>query len=333
MAKKHNVKVCKGTFRIIGNVVGVSSDRFFKSMTFDSGASKNQCTFGLESSPKNVNYVTVDGFDGKEAWFSKWDNVLKSNDIKKVAWDDRFNFSEDGYNPFFGTRIGVELDENNKPIISTLFGYDAAQELSATLEDGMGIYTEGQIVYTSYAKGDELKRYKNFVPQKVYAQNKPIDFESEKFKEENRFEQELIFMAIEQEKDPETNKATGRFILSSKIVTRDGVEDAEFIIEDKSLADKIRKGLKPYNSISVLGRLVTKVEEADTSDDDAWGDDEDMGGGNTIKFREMIITKAYPTSIDKESYSEEILASITQAKDDFGDTESDTEDGDDDVWE
>jgi predicted negative regulator of RcsB-dependent stress response len=61
--------------------------------------------------------------------------------------------------------------------------------------------------------------------------------------------------------------------------------------------------------------------------------DEDMSGDG-VKFREMVITKAYPTSIDKESYSESILASVKQADDDFGNSVS-TGDGDDDeeVWE
>ena len=195
----------------------------------------------------------------------------------------------------------------------------------------MGVYIEGQISYTSYKKGDELKRYKNFVPQKIYAQKNPVDFESEKFKEENRFEQEIVFVSIEQEKDPETNKATGRFFVFAKIVTRDGVEDATFIVEDKTLAEKMKKGLKPYYGIQVMGRLVTKVEEAETTDEDSWGNDEDIDGGNQIKFREMIITKAYPQSIDKESYSEEKLASIKQAEDDFGSIESEEEDGEE-VW-
>lgn len=327
MAKKHNVKVCKSNFKIVGNVVGTKSDRFFKQFTFDSGASKNTTTFGLQSSPTNVNYVTVEGFDGKEAWFSKWDKQTKTNDIKKVDWDDRFNFSEDGYNPFFGVRIGTTLDDKGKPEIATLFGYDASQELSETLEDGMPLYVEGQIAYTSYSKDGELKRYKNFVPQKVYLQKSELDFESDKYKEENRFEQDLVFMGIEQEKD-ENNKATGRFILYAKIVTRDSVEDTQFIVEDKSLADKLRKNLKEYWGISVMGRLVTRVVE--TEDEDSWGDDEDLHGNN-IQFREMIITKAYPASIDKESYSEENLASIKQADDDFGDSVD--EDEDDDVWE
>ena len=329
MAKKHNVKVCKSKFTIIGNVVGTSSDRFFQSKTFDSGSTKNAVTFGLESSPKNVNYVVVDGFDGKEAWFSKWDSKTKINDIKKVSWDDRFNFDEDGYNPFFGTRIGLELDEKGKPQISTLFGYDAAQELSEVLYDGMPLYTDGQISYTSYIKEGEVKRYKNLVPQKVYIQKGELDFESDKFKEENRFEQDLVWMGIEQEKD-DKNKPTGRFIVYAKIVTRESVEDTQFIIEDKGLAGKLKSNMKEYYGISVMGRLVTRVEsEADT---DAWGDDEDLHGDG-VKFREMIITKAYPASIDKESYSEEILASVKQADDDFGDSVSNDDDDDEEVWE
>lgn len=329
MAKKHNVKVCKSKFTIVGNVVGTQSDRFFSTKTFDSGATKNAVTFGLESSPKNVNYVSVDGFDGKEAWFSKWDAKTKTNDIKKVDWDDRFNFEEEGYSPFFGTRIGLELDEKGKPQISTLFAYDAAQEISENLKDGTPLYAEGQISYTSYSKDGELKRYRNLVPQKLYVQKNELDFDSDKFKEENRFEQDLVWMGIEQEKD-DKNKPTGRFIVHAKIVTRDSVEDTQFIIEDKGLAGKLKSNMKEYYGISVMGRLVTRVENE--ADADAWGDDEDLSGDG-VKFREMVITKAYPTSIDKESYSESILASVKQADDDFGNSISDDSEDDDEVWE
>lgn len=331
MAKKHDLKVCKTKFVIVGNVSGTKSDRFFQSMTFDSGRSKNTCSFGLESSPGNINYVTVDGFDGDEAWFSHWDKDTKTNSIEKVSWDDRFSFDKDGFQPFFGTRLGLDLDEKGKPNIVTMFGYDAAQEISATLEDGMALYVEGQISYTSHKKGDELRRYKNFVPQKVYLQKAPVDFDSEKFKEENRFEQDIVYLGIEQEKDEETKKPTGRFFLFAKVITRDGAEDATFIVQDKSLADKIKKGLKPYYGITVLGRLVTRVEEAEESSDEAWGDDEDMSGDSVVRFREMIITKAYPQSIDKESYSEEKIEALKKAEDDFGnDTSSDD---DDEVWD
>jgi single-stranded DNA-binding protein len=304
-------------------------------MTFDSGRTKNQVNFGIETSPNNVSFVSVEGFDADKAKFSKYDSKEKKNYTEEVEWEDRFEFDMDGYQPFFGTRVGLELDAKGKPTISNMFGYDAAQELSERLTDEMGVYVEGQIKFSSYKKNDELKRYKNFIATKVYAQKSEVDFEDDKFKEENRFEQEIVFIGIDQEKDPETNKPTGRFIVDAKIVTYDGVEDATFIIEDKELAGKIKKGLKPYYGIQVLGRLVTKIEADDTtSSDDAWGSDDDMDSHSGIKFKEMVITKAYPASIDKESYTEEKLASVKKAEDDFGDIKSDnsSDSGDDEVW-
>jgi len=335
MAKKHDLKVCKGSFKLIGNVKGVTSDRFFSQMTFESGRTKNQVNFGVETSPNNVSFVSVEGFDADKAKFSKYDSKEKKNYTEEVDWEDRFEFDMEGYQPFFGTRVGMDLDAKGKPTIMNMFGYDAAQELAERLADEMGVYVEGQIKFSSYKKGDELKRYKNFIATKVYAQKSEVDFEDEKFKEENRFEQEIVFVGIDQEKDPQTNKPTGRFIVDAKIVTYDGVEDTTFIVEDKDLAGKMKKGLKPYYGIQVLGRLVTKIEEDEDagSSDDAWGDDEDMDNHGGIKFKEMVITKAYPASIDKESYSEEKLLSIKKAEDDFGDV-ADTDNGGDEeeVW-
>lgn len=330
MAKKHNVKVCKSSFKLVGNVKGTKSDRFFRSTTFDSGRTKNQVSFALQSSVGNENYVQLEGFDMNEASFSKWDKDSKTNDVKKVPWDDRFEFSENGYNPFFGIRMGLELDDKGKSIVTSMFQYDACQEIGDNLTDGVGLYTEGEVQYKSYIKDGERKRQRNLVPQKIYMQSKPVDFESEKFKEENRFEQELVWIGIDQEKDPETDKPTGRFIVTAKIVTRESVEDAEFIVEDKSLANNLKKNMKPYYGINVLGRIITRVEDAE-EEEDAWGEDDDMGGNNVARFRELVITKAYPASIDKESYSEEKLASIKQAEDDFGDDIEESGD-DEEVW-
>jgi len=147
----------------------------------------------------------------------------------------------------------------------------------------------------------------------------------------------MIFMSIEQETDPETDKPTGRAILYAKIVTYDSVEDVDFIVENKKLISKLRSKIKPYHSFKALGRLVTRLEEEDveveTGDDDDWGVEEDIDNKPShVSFREMVITKVYPESIDKETYSKEVLASITQAEEDYGD-EFDDDDDDDEIWD
>lgn len=335
MAKKHNVKVTRGTFKLVGKVKGVNSKRFFENKVFDTGSERNKVNFAVCTSPTNESYVTLEGFAQKVAKFNKYDNKKKENLTKEVSWNDRFDVAGtkdfEGFNPMFGTRINL-TDESD---IATLFQYDACQELKESLTDGMSVYVEGSLGFTSSKKNDEVTRYKNLNVTKIYKQKEDIDFDSEKFTEENLFKQTIIFMAIDQEKNPENDKATGRFIISAKIVTADGVEDAEFIMVNKELATKIKGRLKPYNAIDVVGRLVTKVEEEEKTEsveEKGWGDEEDFDNTpSVIRFKEMIITKALPDTIDTETYSESVLASITQAEEDYGDLSSSSDD-DDEVW-
>jgi len=330
MAKKHNVKVTRGTFKLVGKVKGTQSNRFFENKTFDSGATRNKVNFAIMTSETNETYVSVEGFLQKVAKFNKWDNKTRTNATKELPWSDRFDYDEKefkGFNPMFGTRINLTGDG-----IATLFQYDACEEIKDGIEDGMSVYVEGSTKFSSYAKDGEVSRYKNLEITKIYKQKNDVDFEADGYKEENMFKQEFVFMAINQELDPETDKSTGRFIVEGKVVTSDGLEDVEFFLEDKKLAGNLKKRLKPYTGITVLGRLITKVEEGEeveVIEDDGWGEEEDFDNTpNTTKFREMIITKALPDTIDTDSFTEKILATLIQAEEDFGDLSDDDDDSD-----
>lgn len=326
---KHNVKVTKGSFKLVGKVkLSKDPKRFFKHFEFDSGTEKNQLTFGIETSESNESFVSLEGFTQKTAKFNKFDVKTRTNLKEEVSWNSRFDFEKDGYAPMFGTKIAL----NGKDEMVVLFQYDACEELKESLIDGMSVYVEGNTKFSHYSKDGEVKRYKTLDLTKIYKQDKDLDFGVEDFVEKNMFEQEIIFMEIEKEMDFETNKETGRFIVLAKIVTSESVEDTQFIIADAKLASLIRKNLKPYNAIKVSGRLMTQVIEEEAVEADTWGDDESFDEKpHEVKFREWVITKAYPDTLDKETYSEAVLASVTQAEDDFGNTVA-VEDDNDDVW-
>jgi len=336
MAKKHNVKLTKGTFKLVGKVKGTASKRFFENKTYDSGAEKNKLNFAISTSPTNESYVQLEGFVQKVAKFNKFDGKTKTNSTKETSWNTRFDVADepefDGYSPMFGTKLSFTGDV--KDAIS-LFQYDACQELKDSLEDGMSFYVEGNLSFSSQKKDGEVRRYRNLDVTKAYKQEKDVDFEDAKFAEMNKFKQEIIFMGIEQEKNPETDKATGRFLLSAKIVTSDGVEDTEFVVTDKELASKFKARVKPYNAITVEGRLITRAEEEAveaTKDSEVWGEPEEFDSSpHVTRFRELVITTVLATTLDTETYSEKVLASITQAEDDFGAIAS-SEESEDDVW-
>lgn len=328
MAEK--IKMSKGKFKIAGIVNGTGREKFISTKTFDSGSTRQTCIFGVKTSPKDETWVTIEGFDSKKAKFQKYDSKEKKSYSKEVSWDDRFNFKEDGYRPIFG--VSLTFEDNN---YKTLFAFDAVDELEAELTDGMPIYIEGNIEYRSW-KNDkgEVRRYTTFKPTKVRKSTKEIDFNSDKFEELNLFEQDIIFIDI----NPHPEQAD-KFLLEANIATGTKadpkIEDVEFIIDNKKLATILKKNLKPYNAITVFGRLVNSVSEEDVPEnDDVWGeDDAEFKTASTPKIREMIVTKAYKNTIDKTSYTEEIISNIKNATDSFGDTDwDDNKEIDDDVW-
>lgn len=328
------VKLSKGKFKLAGLINGTKREKFVTSKTFDSGKTKQTCNFAVKTSNKNETWVTVEGFDSDKAKFQKYDNKEKKNYTKEVRWDDRFNFNfkEEGYRPIFGVGLTFEKDD-----YKNLFPFDAVDDLEAELYDDMPVYVEGSIEYRSY-KNDkgEVKRFTTFKPTKVRKSTKEIDFKSEDFDELNLFEQDIIFIDI----NPHPEQKD-RFILEANIVTgsksEPKVEDVEFFIDDKKLATTLKKNLKPYHAVTVFGRLTNSVVEEDVpADDDVWGeDDAEFTTVSTPKIREMVITKVYKNTIDKTSYSEEIISGIKNATESFGDTEWDDESSssDDNVWE
>jgi len=333
---KHNVKKTRGTFKLVGDVkMSKDPKRFFKNYSFESGTKKNVLNFGVKTSNANESYVQLEGFTQKVAKFGKWDNKAKKRTEKEVSWASRLDFEEEGFSPNFGTRMNLTDDKEN---IVSLFQFDACEELKDGLRDGMSVYVEGDTKFTSYKKEGEVRRHKALALNKIYKQDKPIDFDAEDFKEENRFQQEFIYMGIEQE--IVDDKPTGRGLVSAKIVTDETVEDTEFVVENKALIQTMKTKLKPYYAIKAVGRLVTKVEEGETpkevvKQEAGWGDDEDFEEvGNSVKFKEWVITKLLKESLDTDTYSEEVLASITVAEEEYGDVNwDDSTDDDDDVWE
>ena len=324
------IKMSKGKFKLAGLVNGTGREKFITTKTFDTGTTRQTCNFGVKTSEKNETWVTVEGFDSKKAKFQKYDNKEKKNYTKEVSWDDRFNFQEDGYRPIFG--IAVNFEENN---YKTLFPFDAVDELETELTDNMPVYIEGNIDYRSW-KNDkgEVRRFTTFKPTKIRKSTKDIDFNSDGFEELNLFEQDIIFIDV----NPHPEQSD-KFILEANVVTgtkaEPKVEDVEFIISDKKLATTLKKNLKPYNAVTVFGRLVNSVQEEDIpKDDDVWGeDDAEFTTASAPRIREMIITKVYKNTIDKTSYSENVISNIKNATDSFGDTEWDDDKGiDDDVW-
>lgn len=317
----YKLRPTRGQFKLAGLVNGTEREKFISEQTFKSGATKKTCSFGVKTGEINESWVSVEGFIQDEVMFSKYDKKTKIREKKKISWDDRNNFNEDGFYPMFSVKSIFDGEYVNE------FPYDACKTLEDELFDNKAVYVEGNIKYSSY----NGKKYKNFEITKIMDNRNEIDFEAEDFTEVNIFEQEIILQSIE--KHPENE---GEFVLTAYVVMYgDKVETVEFIIKNKKLATKLKGKLEPYNMIKVLGRLENTIIEDDSSDDeDAWGDDDaEFKTAKKPVIREMVITKAYPSSIDTETYTEELISSVLKADEDYGaDIEDNDFEDDEDIW-
>ena len=347
----------KGTFQVRGIVSGVEKDSFYVEKQTRTGKEFRMINFGVEYDDKKTIFPTLNGMPRDKVYFSKKDKDTGNTDTKAIAWKDRIKKAPEGYR-MIGVLAGLQKikDENGKVRNDnkTLTEYDACEYISENLQDGDSVFVKGNLEFGSYTNKDgEVSRTTKFVPTQISLCQNDVDFEAEDYAPAHDFTQTIVFVGIDQER--ENDKPTGRFVVDAKIVNYNSIESAEFIIEDAKLAKQMRSGLKPYNSIQVHGHInvVNNVEDVnDEEDDDCWGESNDMDNKRVFAptHRELIITGAKPSTIDKETYTEKAIddaikkvnaskkaeqdftgkaESTSNVDDDWGDDASDDED---DPW-
>lgn len=339
----------KGSFQLKGIVSGVEKENFYKEIKTKSNKDMRMINFGVEYAKGNTLYVNLQGMEQENVYFSK--KAEKKGDkpeTAKVPWVNRFSYNREGFR-LIGKNIGVKkkVDENGKTVNDKkiMTDFDACKEVNDNLKDGDNVFIKGNLDYSSFLDNNGNKKTSTkLVPNQVSLCS-GIDFSDENFTQQNDFIQVIVFMGIGQEK--ENDKPTGRFVVSAKIITYSNIEDVEFIIENKDLANKFKKSLKPYNAIQVSGHMVTSTQTETVDDDDNWGEEVSMEKPVAPVKREFIITNAKGSTVDKELYTEANIteamskvARANKAENDFGSDandddwgEVDLDSGDDEAWE
>lgn len=310
MAKERlfNLPETKGTYQLRGIVSGTSSDRFYKNSKTSTGKDMRSVSFGVEVENGKTLYVEMQAFPREEVFFYKRGENGQKGTVEKVKWANRHNFNKEGYR-LIGVNVGlnkvVDQNGNMKNDNKTMVEFDACDLIGKTLNDGMSVFVKGGIDFSSFLNNDgSIRRMTKFIPNQISLCKTDINFEDEKFEAQHDFNQTIVFMGIEQEK--EDDKPTGRFIVSAKIVTYSTIEDTTFVITNPKLATNFKKNLKPYMAINVWGKIdATTITEDVESDDDGWGEANPMKKVSSQTRRELIITGAEKESIDATIYTKE----------------------------
>lgn len=312
---KHGLQETKGVFQIRGKVTGADKGNFFTEKKTQKGKDFRMVNFGIEIDNGKAIYLGLNGMPKDEVYFSKKLDDGKI-DMKKVQWANRATFKEEGYG-LLGTKLGLEKGEDGKNIQVSLVEYDACKKISDSLSDDQSVFAKGKIEFGSYTKDGSTKRTMKFIPEQMSLCTKEVEFEAEDFEMKSDFKQQLVFMGIE--------KKDGQFILSAKIVTYSTIEDAEFIVKDEKLAGQLKKNLKPYNAITVHGNIVVQESVNEAEEDDCWGEADPTKFVSAPTKRDLVITGATPSTIDKETYTKEAMEEAEEklnqsavAKDEWG---------------
>lgn len=318
---EHGLPLTEGQFKARGLVTGTKKgENFFKQKPQKNGFERNTVNFGVKTSEDNEVYVQISDSEKEDAWFYKKSEVKgEQGTSKKISWGQRVNFKEEGFEPI-GVIIGLDKDEKNKNITKSMWDFDAAEHLSKRLKDDMPVLIVGELEFSSMEGENGKSRFKRLNIKKIY--NSVVDFLQEDFKEESNFKQKCIFMEIVQaQKNNKPDTDDPRWIVKAKIVTYKTLEDIEFVIRNKILASNFRKHLKPYNRISVHGKINNKrmAEEVENNSPEDWGGEADPFSqvGSPRKF-EFEITGVDTKDIDTKTYTEDIVIKAFKAQDEFG---------------
>ena len=335
MAKtKHGLQETTGVYQVRGIVNGVDKEKFYTDKKTKTNKDMRIVNFGIEFDKGKTSYLGFNGMVKDEVYFSKRDAEGKSV-VEKVKWNARDTFNKQkGKEDFslMGMRIGLEKGEDGKNIKQTLAEYDACLKIKELLEDDMSVFSKCKIEFSSFEDDKHnKKRSIKFVPQQISLCSNDVNFDEEGFEPKSDFSQQIIFMGIDK-------KDNGEFTVKAKIVTYSSIEDTEFTIKDKSLAQMFKQKLKPYNAIQVHGHVevienVSQVED----DDDNWGESDPTSQIGSPTERILVITGAKGKTLDKDTYTEEKINEAMQkleqsnnAQQDWGTSSS--KDVDDDEW-
>lgn len=346
-----NLPETKGNFQIKGIVKGTKKEKFYTEKKTRTGRDMRVVNFGLEYDKGRDWYLGFTGTEQDNVYFYKKPETKGAKGTSKpVSWANRFKFAEDPKNEGFrliGKNLGLTKVTNEKGELvndkKVLTDYDACGEIHDKLTDGESVFIKGTLSYRSNRddKGS-IKRYKSMNPTQI-SLCAPCNFDDEKYKAQNNFNQVIVFMGIEKEMD--NNKETGRYVVSGKVVTYSNIEDVEFILDpvneaQKKLAMTLRKKVKPYWGIKVSGNIVSSIKTEEVAADDGWGEEDEIDKASEPVKYEYIITGADPQSIEREVYSQAAIEDAMQrirnankAEENYGNDSDDSGWGDSDLGE
>lgn len=322
MTKAKKLEQTRGTFQLKGNATQIDRDNAYEEAIRPdgrfAGRTYRKLNIGVQTSPTNQPRLGIFSYEPETVFLWDNDKRKKNPDYK----GDRMPYEEylqkkdilkaNGV-AILQSRVGVTYDDDDKLISEGMTNYEATELIYDNLDNGEGIYVEGDISYSKYTnRQNEEVTGVNYNISRLHKAGDDFDLNDDEYRVENYYEQEMVFVDAMFDKD---NK---RLIVIGRIIDyRENTVDAEFMVnygddEDmQKLAKNLKSKFKFGDLMTVHGEIKNETveEEVETEEDDALA----MLGGkaqpsfakrtNRSYNREMTINgvKAW----DKKVYTEE----------------------------
>lgn len=312
--EKTKLKETKGVFKVIGKVARIDRDGAFREDVLNKPDNRNHgrlyrsLRFGVKTSPTNEIIVQAFDYEPQEVflWNSKKreaDPNYKGDRIPFETWKEQQDeLREQGY-VVLQSRIGLDYDEKGKLKTKGLPRFVALKEIYENINNGDSVVVEGTIRYSKYKnRNDEIVEQKNYMIERIF-RIKDIDFEDDNFEEVSYFEQEMVFVDADLDKEEKKAYVTGRIIDFNG-----NFEDTQFVINFANengetdpamlkLAQAFTKKMEFGDVINVFGDVINRVvveEVEDEEEDDLLAE---LGGRSKPKHAQNYVSRTYITEM------------------------------------
>jgi single-stranded DNA-binding protein len=308
----------KSAFTFKGIVDGMGNENAWREDSIGKGKNKGRSyraiRFLLQTS--KFNKLSVELFGMEQEFVYPYSKAEKKS--MKVPFAKRDNLPK-GYH-LIGINVGLEQNDGGKNIRKSLADYDAAEYIWENLNDGDSVTVSGEVTFSTYENSEgELINQTKYAIKNIYREKQPIDFDvvneegESTFEEVNAFEQEVVFVGSEFDKDEGAVYVTGYTIQYGNKFT-----PAKFVIRPEGnkniekTANAFVKKMKGGDFVKVYGIALNKAEtieidssEVEDNDDDIFGGEKPKGLGKsaiTSYVNELRITGADGSTYEKGLY-------------------------------
>ena len=282
MAEEKKLEQTRGTFQLKGNATQIDRDNAYEEAIRPdgrfAGRTYRKLNIGVQTSPTNQPRLGIFSYEPDKVFL--WDNKKREKDPNykgdRMPYDEYLEQKDilkaNGV-AVLQSRVGVEYDDDNKLISEGMTNYEATELIYDNLDNGEGIYVEGDISYSKYKnRQDEEVTGVNYNISRLHKAGDDFDLNDDEYRVENYYEQEMVFV------DAMADRDNDRLIVIGRIIDyRGNTVDSEFMVnygEDKDmqkLAKNLKSKFKFGDLMTVHGEIKNEtVEEAvETVEDDA----------------------------------------------------------------